>query len=191
MYHLTVSSSMDFPFTKSNSRLWLKINVALMVVVLAANMARMYNPAAPPTDDSPASYMDCQNYRAVDTATLYSFQMPAQPMTGPCNRDLYPCGTGYEWWGMAHLPAGSWRLKLKPTGNVCLDLLTSCDSVCQQVNANGPVELDWKNDLPKRYWIHLSSGQAANVIFEIGRYELGTECIPVFWGEPCDKPTNR
>ena len=130
-----------------------------------------------------APAMDCQNAQIMDTSTLYSVILQSQAQTAPC--EAYGCGTGYEWWGVAPLPAGTWRLKVRPKKKVCISLLSACDTLCQNAASEPPIEFDWKFTTDRNYWIHLSGSSAIGVDLEIGRWERASPCLGSYWGPPC------
>jgi hypothetical protein len=151
-------------------------------MAVAAQFIRKPQPFAP--GPQAVAAMDCNNFRQLDTAALYGIQLQQQQPAGPC--EAYQCGSGWEWWGRIDLPAGVWRLKVRPkAGLLCTDVLAACDSLCSNTMAAGPVEVDWKSPLPHRRWIHFSASQGIPVEFEVGRWESGQPCNPTWWGKPC------
>lgn len=126
----------------------------------------------------------CAQAVPMDTAQLYQFALPRTSPGAPC--EAYACGYGHEWWGVIALPPGSWRLKVKNADPVCVSLLSHCDSICQATTIQAGGVLDWKSSRPQRWTVFVSAGAPVSLAMEVGRYELGQECVPQYWGDPCD-----
>lgn len=126
----------------------------------------------------------CLGAVSIDTAQQYNVALAGSQPTAPC--ESYQCGQGYEWYGTAELPAGHWRAKIQASHPVCIALLSACDSVCQEITIASRDVLDWKSQSQQRWWIVGTAGQPIHLVLEIGRYEIGTECLtPTYWGPPC------
>lgn len=126
----------------------------------------------------------CQGATVLDTAQQYSVALQGGQSSAPC--EAYKCGQGFEWYGTAELPAGHWRAKIQASHPVCVALLSACDSVCQELTIPARDVIDWKSDAQRRWWIVATAGQPIHLTLEVGRYELGVECItPTYWGPPC------
>lgn len=131
------------------------------------------------------AYTDCTQALWLDTATVYTTPIVAIPPTLNCT--AYPAGTGAECWLKMAVSKGHWRLKIKTQDTVGATLLRSCDSMCQSTLVLPPAgELDWKTQYQDTVYVLLSSHLMATATVELGRYQLGAECLyPTFVGFPC------